>query len=174
LVATAALVVSCVAATGVSTASAQPTPSAEFEVRTPGTVDYAFFSSSGMSGANAVLLLEAPAVCPQAFTPVGTGYYVVFDGDEDAAFTFATGSPVQMRGSTNPDPNNPSSPVPLPDGRYQFCALWESNMGDIDTLAEVEAEIGVPEPTPPAPEPEPAPEPTPQLEAIAATPAFTG
>jgi hypothetical protein len=135
-VAAAAIVVSAVAVTGVSGVGAQADPTASFEVGAPGNVVYTFVASPGASGGHAVLLLPAPATCPGAFGG-STGFSVSFGvGTEDLTLTFASGSEVKDR-------SNSEAPVPLPDGRYQFCAFWESNFGSAASLAQLEAQIGV-------------------------------
>jgi hypothetical protein len=169
VVATAAIVVSGVAVTGVSAVGAQTAPTASLEVGTPGTVDFTFVANPPARGGQAVLLLEAPATCPR-FYGGSTGFSIVFpgDGSENLTFTFASGSEVQ-------DLANGGTPVPLPDGRYQFCALWESNTGSAALLAALEAEIGVPAPEPTTTTTTVAPTTTTTAApAAAATPRFTG
>jgi hypothetical protein len=141
--AAAALVMSAVAIVGAPGAGAAPEPTATLEVGSPGTVDFAFDPNGNEDVLPALVLLEAPATCPNPLTELpGSGYFA--GGDPTVlAFTVESGDIVL-------DLGEPGGPGPLPDGLYQFCAYWLDVETDVGTLiTELEAEIGSParEPT---------------------------
>jgi hypothetical protein len=82
---------SAVAIVGAPGAGAAPEPTATLEVGSPGTVDFAFDPNGNEDVLPALVLLEAPATCPNPLTELpGSGYFA--GGDPTVlAFTVESG-----------------------------------------------------------------------------------